>query len=78
MSRDIHSGRWLQIRGRAKRAWGELVGNDNLAAEGNAEVIAGALEESLGVAKREAAREISRTADTLASYAKKAAKAISR
>jgi uncharacterized protein YjbJ (UPF0337 family) len=78
MSRDIQSGRWLQIRGRAKRAWGELVGNDNMAAEGNAEVIAGALEESVGVAKREAAREIARTADTLAAYAKKAAKAISR
>jgi len=78
MNQNIQSGRWLQIRGRAKRAWGELVGNDDLAAEGNAEVVAGALEESLGVAKKQAAREISRTADTLASYAKKAAKAISR
>ena len=78
MNQNIQSGRWLQFRGRAKRAWGQLWGNDNLEAEGNAEVIAGALEESLGVAKREAAREISRTADTLASYAKKAAKAISR
>ena len=78
MNRDIQSGRWLQIRGRARRAWGELVGNDDIAAQGNAEVVAGALEESLGVAKQQAAREISRTADTLASYAKKAAKAISR
>ena len=78
MNRDIQSGRWLQIRGRAKRAWGQMVGNDDIAAEGNAEVVAGALEESLGVAKQTAAREISRTADTLASYAKKAAKAISR
>jgi hypothetical protein len=37
-----------------------------------------ALEESVGVARREAARGISRTADTFASYAKKAAKAIAR
>ena len=78
MSRDIQSGRWLQLRGRVKRAWGELVGNDETVAEGNAEVVTGALEESIGVAKREAAREISRGADTLAAYAKKAAKAISR
>jgi uncharacterized protein YjbJ (UPF0337 family) len=78
MSRDIQSGRWLQIRGRAKRAWGELVGDDAIAAQGNAEVVAGAVEESLGVAKREAAREIARSADVLASYAKKAARAIAR
>ena len=78
MSRDIHTGRWLQFRGRVKRAWGALVGNDAIAAEGNADVVAGAVEESIGVAKREAAREISRGADALASYAKKAARAIGR
>jgi uncharacterized protein YjbJ (UPF0337 family) len=78
MSRDIQTGRWLQIRGRAKRAWGELVGNDTIAAEGNADVVAGAVEESIGVAKREAAREIARGADALAGYAKKAARAIAR
>jgi uncharacterized protein YjbJ (UPF0337 family) len=78
MGRDIQTGRWRQLRGRAKRAWGELVGNDAITAEGNAEVVAGAVEESIGVAKREAAREIARSADTLASYAKKAARAISR
>jgi len=78
MSRNIRSGRWIQIRGRIKRAWGELVGNEEMTAEGNADVVAGALEESIGVAKREAAREISRGADTVASYAKKAARAIAR
>ncbi len=78
MSRDIHSGRWLQIRGRVKRAWGALVGDDEITAQGNAEVVTGAVEESIGVAKREAAREFARGADTLASYAKKAAKVISR
>ena len=78
MSRDIRSGRWLQIRGRAKRAWGELVGDEGLTAEGNAEIVTGALEESIGVAKRGAAREVARSADALASYAKKAARAIAR
>jgi len=78
MSRNIRSGRWLQIRGRIKRSWGELVGNEAMTAEGNADVVAGAVEESVGVAKREAAREIARGADKLASYAKKAARAIAR
>ena len=55
MSREIRTGRWRQIQGRAKRAWGALVGNDEIEAQGNAEVVAGAVEESIGVAKREAA-----------------------
>ncbi len=78
MNTDIHFGRWLQIRGRAKRAWGALVGDEELEARGNADLVAGAVEESIGVAKREAAREISRGADALASYAKKAARALAR
>ena len=78
MSREIRTGRWLQIQGRAKRAWGELVGNDEIAAQGNADVVAGAVEESIGVAKREAAREISRGADALATVAKEAARSLER
>ena len=79
MNKNIRSGRFTQIRGRLKRAWGELVGNDTIAAEGNADVVAGAVEESIGVAKREAARARSRRgADKVAAVAKKAAKVISR
>jgi uncharacterized protein YjbJ (UPF0337 family) len=78
MNKNIRSGRWLQIRGRIKRAWGALVGDDTATAEGNADVVSGAVEESVGVAKREAARGIARGADKVASVAKKAAKAISR
>ncbi len=78
MSRDIREGRWLQIRGRAKRAWGTVLGDDVVEAEGNAEVVAGALQESVGVAKREAAREIARGADALAAFAKRAARSMAR
>jgi hypothetical protein len=42
------------------------------------EVVAGAVEVSIGVAKREAAREISRGADALATFAKKAARSLER
>jgi uncharacterized protein YjbJ (UPF0337 family) len=75
---DIHEGRWLQWKGRVKRAWGTLVGDEQVEAEGNVEVVAGAVQESIGVAKREAAREVARGADTLAKLAKKAARAIER
>ncbi len=75
---DIREGRWLQWKGRVKRAWGALIGNAHVEAEGNAEVVTGAVQESLGVAKREAAREVVRGANTLARLAKKAARAIER
>jgi uncharacterized protein YjbJ (UPF0337 family) len=76
MSRDIREGRWLQIQGRAKRAWARVTGNESLAAEASAEVITGALQESVGVARAEAARKIERGVDAIASLAKKTARAI--
>jgi uncharacterized protein YjbJ (UPF0337 family) len=78
MSRDIHAGRWLQLKGKAKRAWGQLVGDESAAAEGNAEVIAGTLQESVGVAKREALRGVSEGIDAFAKLAKKTARSLVR
>ncbi len=75
---DIHEGRWLQWKGRARRAWGAFIGNEQAEAEGNVEVVTGALQESIGVARREAAREVARGADALARLAKKAARVIER
>jgi uncharacterized protein YjbJ (UPF0337 family) len=75
---DIHGGRWLQWKGRIRRAWGALIGDPQVEAEGNAEVVTGAVQESIGVAKREAAREVTRGADALARLAKKAARVIER
>jgi uncharacterized protein YjbJ (UPF0337 family) len=76
MIREIHEGRWLQVRGRAKRAWGRLLGNERLTAEGNADVMAGALEESVGIAKRDAERRVRRSIDRLANAAKRFARRI--
>jgi uncharacterized protein YjbJ (UPF0337 family) len=78
MNQDIRDGRWLQLRGKAKRAWGRIVGNESVTAEGNADVIAGALQESIGVARKGAVREVSRGVDAVAEFAKKAAKSLER
>jgi uncharacterized protein YjbJ (UPF0337 family) len=78
MSHEIQHGRWLQVRGRVKRTWAKLVGDEELAANGNADVVAGALEESLGVAKKEAIRKVSRGVDQLAAVAKRAVKTLER
>jgi uncharacterized protein YjbJ (UPF0337 family) len=78
MSRDIREGRWLQLRGKAKRGWGKLVGSDAVTAEGNADVVAGAVQESIGIAKRDAAREVSEGVDAAARFVKKAARSLAR
>ena len=54
------------------------MGDTQVEAEGNADVVTGAVQESIGVAKREAAREVTRGADAIAQLAKKAARAIER
>ena len=78
MNQDIREGRWIKFRGRAKRAVGRILGDSNLAAEGNADVVAGALQESIGQARQTAVRELDRGVDVLAGYAKKAARTLDR
>lgn len=78
MNQDIRDGRWLQVRGKAKRAVGRFLGNDSMAAEGNADVVAGALQESIGHARQGAAREVERGVDAVAGFAKRAARSLDR
>lgn len=78
MNQDIREGRWLQLRGKTKRAVGRFLGNDSMAAEGNADVIAGALQESIGHARKGAAREVERGVDAVAGFAKRAARSLER
>jgi uncharacterized protein YjbJ (UPF0337 family) len=78
MNQDIRDGRWLQMRGKAKRAFGKILGNESMAAEGNADVVAGALQESIGHARQGAAREVERGVDAVAGFAKRAARSLDR
>jgi uncharacterized protein YjbJ (UPF0337 family) len=78
MNHEIFEGRWLQLRGRTKRAWARLTGNERLASEGNADVVAGALEESVGIARRRAAQQLTRTVDRLANATKRFARQLGR
>ncbi len=51
---------------------------EELEARGNAEVVVGALQETVGVAKDATAHEIARGVDALASFAKRTARSIAR
>ncbi len=78
MSQEMFHGWWLQLRGRAKKSWAWLTRDSDLAASGDADIVAGVLQESYGAAKRSAVREVTRGIETLAAVAKRTARSLSR
>ena len=65
MNKDIISGKWTQLKGRIKEKWGDLTDDDFDVAEGNAEYLAGKLQERYGWAKDRADKEVSDFRDSL-------------
>ena len=60
MNRDILQGKWKQIRGEAKKWWGELTDDDLDKVAGERDKLIGVMQERYGYAKDDAEREIDR------------------
>lgn len=60
MNRDILKGKWHQFKGEAQRQWGKLTNDELDQIDGNAEKLAGLLQERYGWAREEADEEIDR------------------
>ena len=58
MNKDIISGKWTQLKGKAQAKWGDLTDDDFKVAEGNAEYLSGRLQERYGYAKDRAEQEV--------------------
>ena len=58
MNADVLKGKWLQIKGEARRQWGKLTDDDLDVIEGKRTELAGRLQERYGYAKDEAERQI--------------------
>jgi uncharacterized protein YjbJ (UPF0337 family) len=58
MNEDRIKGQWKQLNGKLKSRWGKLTDDDLRVADGNAEYLAGKLQERYGLAKDEAARQV--------------------
>lgn len=56
-NRDIASGTFKQIKGKIKQQWGKLTDDEIDQLEGNAEILAGKLQERYGMAREDAERE---------------------
>ncbi|HGK7302504.1 MULTISPECIES: CsbD family protein [Stenotrophomonas] len=65
MNKDIISGKWSQLKGKAQAKWGDLTNDDFDVAEGNAEYLSGRLQERYGWAKDRAEKEVSEFSDSI-------------
>ena len=51
MNQDQAQGKWDQVKGRAKKAWGELTDDDFKKAEGSVDKLYGLIQEKFGDTK---------------------------
>ena len=58
MNEDTIKGNWKQISGKLKEKWGKLTDDDLTQAEGNAEYLAGKVQEHYGIAKDEVHKQL--------------------
>ena len=57
MNKDITQGTFKQLKGKIKQQWGKLTDDEIDQMEGNAEILAGKLQERYGLAREDAERE---------------------
>ncbi|MFP6558505.1 CsbD family protein [Paraburkholderia sp. B3] len=60
MNNDIAEGKWKQLIGKAKAAWGELTDDELIKAEGHVDRLAGLIQERYGKTRDEAEQEVRR------------------
>jgi len=60
MNTETLKGQWKQLKGRVRKQWGKLTDDDLDQIHGNAEILAGKIQERYGRAKDEAQAEVDR------------------
>ncbi|WP_341667732.1 CsbD family protein [Alcaligenes sp. SDU_A2] len=58
MNKDTIEGKWKQLTGKAKSVWGELTDDDLAKVKGDAQQLAGLVQERYGRTREEAEREV--------------------
>jgi uncharacterized protein YjbJ (UPF0337 family) len=58
MNQDTIQGQWKQLAGSIRERWGKLTNDDLAVAEGNAEYLAGKLQQRYGIARDEAEAQV--------------------
>ena len=58
MNKDTVQGQWKQLKGKMQAQWGKLTNDDLDVAEGNADYLAGKIQERYGIARDEAQKQV--------------------
>jgi len=58
MNRDRIEGHWKQMKGRARKNWGEWTGDERAAQAGERERLSGKMQKTYGIRQDEARRQI--------------------
>lgn len=58
LNKDIAKGKWKQFAGHAKQTWGKLTDDEITESEGNAERLAGMVQERYGLSREEARKQV--------------------
>jgi len=58
MNKDILKGKWMQVRGEAKKVWGKITDDELDQIEGNMDQLVGKLQEKYGYTREQAEKEI--------------------
>jgi len=65
MNKDMFEGKFKEISGEIKKKWGQLTDDDIKKTQGNAQALAGIVQQKMGVEKEEATRDVSDFLTTL-------------
>lgn len=65
MNSDVLGGKWTQLKGHVRKQWGKLTQDDVDQVQGDAEILAGKIQERYGRAKQEARAEVERWLDEI-------------
>ncbi len=65
MNAEQIKGNWKQLTGQVKQQWGKLTDDEITRAEGNAEILAGRLQERYGQKKDEALASVNKFFESL-------------
>ena len=64
MNRDILAGKWMQVRGQVKQAWGKLTDDDLNRISGRYDELVGLLQQRYGYARDKAEKEVTHFIET--------------
>lgn len=73
MNEDIIKGKWKQLKGEVQTQWGKLTNDTIDQIDGNREKLVGAIQESYGIARDEAEKQLKSWEDKARDAGSKAA-----